>query len=213
MVFLKDEMDEVLSRTDLHPEEKLKLFQTAQQRFSSLMPSLQLAKTPALSTIPETEEPAEEGRAAPGPSAPPKPVVSPFAAVKVPKTFQGNAAEMIEFLDEHPGMFTISHKGEMIIDGQPIPNSNYKDIFYHLFVQKKSDTKGVNQFLDALRELNVPKKIITNRFAKRYIEEGEGPSSSIVKQEGSGMKIAPRKRTPRNRPPGKRPRILYLYHK
>ena len=51
------------------------------------MPSLQLAKTPALSTIPETEEPAEEGKAAPGPSAPQKTIVSPFAAVKVPKTF------------------------------------------------------------------------------------------------------------------------------
>ena len=54
LAFLKDEMDQILSRNDLGIEEKLKLFQAAQGRFSTLKMKDHGSSLPELKTqLPE----------------------------------------------------------------------------------------------------------------------------------------------------------------
>ena len=53
MVFLKDEMDTILNRSDLPADEKLKLFQVAQNRFASIKST---ALQPALTTSTTTAQ-------------------------------------------------------------------------------------------------------------------------------------------------------------
>jgi len=56
MAFLKDEMDQLLLRTDLSAEEKLKLFQSAQHRFDSLKPQVHLSPTAPSTNVARNED-------------------------------------------------------------------------------------------------------------------------------------------------------------
>jgi len=209
MVFLKDEMDQLLLRTDLPVEEKLKLFQTAQHLFDSLKPQVQL--TPAASTpsVVRTEDQEEERaddvepeRPLMGPSAQP---ASAFAraVTKLPKTMQSKGNQLVEFLDEHEGIITATPKGELAIRGESIPGTNFSDLFRHLFIHRKQTPPGLEHFVSALRELNVPRSTLSNRKVIDLLDPEEFHDASNLStsetQTGKGI------------PPGKRPRILYLY--
>jgi len=116
---------------------------------------------------------------------------------------QNKGNQLVDFLDEHPGVFSTTPKGELTIRGNPIPGSNFSDLFHHLFVHRKQTPPGLEHFVAALRDLNVPRSSLSNRKVIELLDQDEfhdaSNVSSSVSQLGKGI------------PPGKRPRILYLY--
>jgi len=215
MVFLKDEMDQLLLRTDLPAEEKLKLFQTAQHRFQALRPDVQSTTAGTTTSTPRAAAADEEEEASPiaegellamGPSTG-VPQSATFARVvtNLPKQYRSKGTQLVEFFDEHPGRFSATSTGEMAIDGKPIPNSNFNDLIRHLYIGHQQTPVGLEHFVSALRELNVPRTSISNRKVIDILNQGElfhSPTGSpTITQKGKG----------RGFPPGKRPRILYLY--
>ena len=219
MVFLKDEMDRILTRNDLPADEKVKLFQVAQHRFDSLKLSVQQqpiapAKAAAAAATAEGDgaQEAEEEQgseieaamdAAPGPSTAVR-AAAPFAAMvaALPKSFQKKGTEMVGFFDQNKDKFGIGPAGELAIDGHVIPHSNFQDLYRYLYSTKKEPPAGFDLFADALRDRNVSHSSISNRNALGHLDPFASPAAPPnLGQSGSG----------RARPPGKRPRILTLY--
>jgi len=211
MVLLKDEMDDILMRADLSPEEKLKLFQTAQHRFASLKPQVQVTSVAQSKAEPTAEEEPQQAVRAEhmGPSS--SVTVSPFAKVlaSLPKTFHKKATDLAEFFDEHKGHFASNAQGELVIDGQAIAKSNFKDLIRHLYIEKRQVPHGLNEFVASLKALNVPRTSLSNKKIIEILDNDpdvfyDSPLGTM--QTGSG-----RLNHNRTKPPGKRPRILFLY--
>ncbi len=150
MVFLKDEMDEILSRSDLPADTKLKMFQVAQHRFGSLRQSIFQQPIAPAKAAPAATAAAEgdvthqpEGEqvneieaamdAAPGPSSAFRTEV-PFTEMvaTLPKGYRKKGTELLGFFDEHKDRFQWGQRGELVVDGKIIPNSNFKDLFRYL---------------------------------------------------------------------------------
>jgi len=135
------------------------------------------------------------------------PQAATFARVvtDLPRQYHSKGTRLVEFFDAHPGRFSATAKGEMAIDGKPIPNSNFNDLVRHLFIHRKQAPVGLDHFAAALRDLNVPRTIISNQKVIDILNQGElfhSPTGSpTITQTGKGSRF----------PPGKRPRILYLY--
>ena len=234
MVFLKDEMDTILNRADLPADEKVKLFQIAQNRFASLkstvlQPSATTATTvtaqlpTATSQADEAEaEVGEEGEveaaALPplGPSSSSIVSVAPYAkAIKeLPTGFQKKAGQLMGFIDEHPAHFAANSKGEMTIQGRAIPHSNFTDLLRQLYIERKQHPIGLNEFLTELSALNVPRTYLSNKKVVKFINKGyyESPKSADVEDQfGTPTSTVKQTGSVLRKPPGKRRRILYLY--
>jgi hypothetical protein len=218
MVFLKDEMDTILTRNDLPADEKVKLFQVAQHRFDTLRHSVMQkpaapAKAAATATATGDEAPEEVNAIeddmyagpAPGPSAAAGSTAR-FAAMvtALPQQYHKKGNEMLEFFDQHGDVFAMGPRGDLVIAGQSIPNSNFKDLFRYLYVNSHTKPIGLDSFVNALGDRNVPRSSLSNRNVIKSLatEVFHSPTATpSPSQDGHG----------RSRPPGKRPRILSLY--
>ena len=203
MVFLKDEMDEILNNENLGAEEKLKLFQTAQHRFGSF--------TNVAEKLPEISSVMPEPAAAPPPAPAPRPVrqLAPVIGQRtsrnsivenIPSHYRNKALALLDHLDNNPEKIGWNDNGELIVNKKLIPNSIIIDIVRHLYISKKGyNPNGVKQFVSALQKSNVAQTLISNK--------------SIIDQLNSIPLASPksRKQTGKGRPPGKIPRVLSLY--
>lgn len=127
----------------------------------------------------------------------------------VPKSSKPKAQRLLDFLQEKQSLISIGAKGELVIGGNTFPNSNIGELLNDTFLRKsKGPVANRDEFLWALNEINVPHEHIPNhsivaslkqfdpiaRYALDYKPHSSG-------QEGEGLR----------RPPGKKPRILYVY--
>lgn len=222
MVFLKDEMDTILTRSDLPADEKLKMFQIAQHRFDALKadvlhPALTAASKSKLETVTdEAEDEAEaDDEGDEEAAASPTPVMgsstsvvdtgAPYSSVMMalPNQYQRKAAKLADFFAAHGGHFGRNSSGQMTIQGKAIPNSNYHDLIRQLYIHRTNMPVGFDTFVGELKKLNVPHHSISNSKAIQLLKPVDvfATPPQVAAQTGEGS----------HKPPGKRPRILYLY--
>lgn len=82
----------------------------------------------------------------------------------VPRSFQKQAQDLLQFIKSHPNTLRWNNKGEMIYKNENLPDSNIADLFHLIFThQKPKNLTAKTEFLQALQELNVPKFYVKNK--------------------------------------------------
>ena len=141
----------------LHPDERLKLFQRLQHRFTEIKHDgdtpIKVAGVSA--NLPEPEPPA--------PAAPPD--FPQILGVNV--RYRTHAKHLVKQLFHDPSTFSVNDRNELVIKGQAVPGSNFVDLVSHVFATSKSRVEGPRpagypEFLSALRDVNAPRTLLIN---------------------------------------------------
>ena len=88
-----------------------------------------------------------------------------------------NADRLLELL-KNAGI-GMNQRGEMVIKGENLPGTNFEDIIHYL-VRNRSTVlapKGFDEITPYIRDLNVPKSLVTNLKARREIYKQRGRGS------------------------------------
>ena len=107
--------------------------------------------------------------------------------------------ELEAFLSKYPHVINRSPNGEIVVHGRTIPNSSFRDSIRHLYTTSKTRHTGANdEFMSALRSLNLPNHLITSKAAKASLKSPmkvspkfstsspESPIKFPLKQTGKG---------------------------
>ena len=102
----------------------------------------------------------------------------------LPKTLQKKGELIVDFIEKSPN-HSITNKGEIVVNGKIIENSNIVDLVHYQLRQRK---KIVNppyaypQFFESLNEMNVPKQIL-KRKEKPISFAAKGKKSSTPEKK------------------------------
>ena len=230
MAFLQTEIEDILTRNDLTPEDKMGLFHNAQQRFSSLhrkttepeavaKPDLSSPAAPAVAAQPAAAQPADDqpvAAADPGSSqAVDVTQLTPSAKraidrllVSVPQAHKKKAMSLLSLLSEN-SLISADSKGQVIISGKRYDGSNFVDLIHGLYSKSKKPTPALTEFGSALYELNIPRSLVVNQHLLQ-----SSPSSSLSIKSSltptSSSKPA-QVRAIEHKPPGGDPSVLKVY--
>lgn len=80
----------------------------------------------------------------------------------VPKPMRKNTANILNVLQTHPDIIQWNKNGEILIHKELIPKSNIVDLIHLLFSKTFKPIQGIEQFMNALVELNIPRNYIKN---------------------------------------------------
>ena len=173
--FLQSEIDDLLSNKQMDPDHKMRLFQMAQQRFTSLRGKHAMEKTTLGGIRTQMEDdvvvpaiPAQQGAplaqvhlAPAGAQALPadqNPLID-----FLPRRSQDKAKKLLHELKRRGAEITEDEGGQMVIADQPIIGSNYKDLLLSLYSSRKGfQPHGQDTFLDALGKATIPHALIGN---------------------------------------------------
>ena len=228
--FLQSEIDDILTNKDMDAQRKTTLFQVAQQRFASLLGKNVMANQPMggiRTQMEHDEEAAVAPPAARALQAAPLQVIPAAQEVAeeddvqiaqligtVPKSQKERAQSLLDFLESKKADLTYDNMGQLVIKGQPVIGSNYQDLILSLYTGRKAFyPQGLDVFINALRQLNVPRGIIKNS----YLLTSKLPAISSNDDENpldlffdtSDHPPASKKRA--HRPPGAAPKVFSVY--
>lgn len=96
------------------------------------------------------------------PDNPEKEIAEISIVDSVPKAMTRHAMNLEKLLKSHPHVITWNKKGEITVNKQHIPQSNIRDLFHMVFYKTTRHFPGKEQFMNTLRQLNVPQSIIKN---------------------------------------------------
>ena len=87
-----------------------------------------------------------------------------------PITFRAKAAEILDRIQES-GHMSWDDKGQLVLDGKSVENSNMVDLVNDVVRNRKTTSPpvGWQAFATGLRSLNIPEEIIGNRDRIQYI--------------------------------------------
>ena len=136
--------------------------------------------------------------------------------LRLPVQYSNKLSDLLNIINANPHIICSSPKGELVINGNIIPDSNFKHSLRELYQHSKSNCIiGFGLLLGALNSLNISPNLISNSVHKAQYEQLQNalpPGNilapyNILKQKGTGIK----KRRKTLGPPGKRPRVLFVF--
>ena len=80
----------------------------------------------------------------------------------IPKQAQKKASALLQLLQDH---LKWNERGEIVVDGEPIPNSHISDLIKYTVVRhfsKKQPPIGSDKYFTVLDKLNIPRSLIVN---------------------------------------------------
>ena len=151
--------------------------------------------------------------------------------LNITKTYTNKFDELSKEIRKHPHKINVASTGEIVLNGKIIPNTSFNNLLRGLFIRNKdSNIHGEEAFVKVLNEINISPGLISHRVPKGILTslrnpEIKGPESSEEfssfvddapgqeeEQEGEGKRSKSKKHSLKiHPPPGKRPRILWLY--
>jgi hypothetical protein len=275
-------MAKVLARKDLSPQDKLSMLSGQQSRFDKIRKDIGVlsggpAPIPAIANSKpehheekaeedENEEKDEEHEEEEDVEAKIDNTFTPTTKlvrqIGVQPQYEQKARNLMSKIRDNPEILRASRTGEIEVNGEVVPESNFDDLFKSMVGRKQNlNLPGIAQFLGALRQMNVrsselsgfevreiykgtkPKGKVQSRLAALRgneqvgTDEAQGEdkffdldeaASAMTKEHRSPLSISaqPRRKlahsaaapsTSKNQqsgkgyPPGKRPKILYVY--
>ena len=228
------EMDRILKRTDLGPEEQAGLYQFAKHRHTGL------DKSAEQDSVDSVKELLESHDAKHAPLASKESLVDIRArhakfASGLRQQFFAKLENALDHIDKYPEIISWNEKDEAILNGKVYPGTNIYSLVKNLYVEQR-DVPHRNEFLYALASTNIPHRHISNRKVLDALNNltatvaDPDPDASLFDlpaQSGQGqcppgIPVSHHKRkSPLGThskgkhpagPLGKRPRVLHLYH-
>ena len=177
MARLQTQMAEVLGRKDLSPQEKLSMLSGQQSRFDKIKKDVGvLSGGPAPMSVPKppapkekAEEEKEEGEEAKEDEEEVEeedveaqeditftPTTKLVRKMGVQPQYEIKARNLMAKIRDNPEIIRASGTGEIEVNGEPIPGSNFNSLFKSMVGRKQNlNLPGIAQFLGALRQMGV----------------------------------------------------------
>ena len=140
-----------------------------------------------------------------------------LTGIRLPQQYHAKFDRLKDFLNAHPKIASKNALNEMILDGNRIPNSNFDDLIRNLYVPKDTyNLTGMSDFISTLKREKLPKDDISSKAAINHLN-ASFTSQGTMKAESTPVKDSKHKgkdskQSGKGVPPGKRPRVLFLYH-
>lgn len=214
LAMLESEIDSLLKDKSMPDDAKLRIIQTSQHRFE------QLASRYSGNVAKHEENEVDPAAGATHATPPAAAAVAPAAAAAVddneeevvdeahghevedrrriltaiPLRYRNKANFVLDLIDKSPNV-RVDDRLRLVLDGKTIVGSNIIDLMNSLYTpRKKFIAIGSQDFLEALRGLNIPASFVSNRYLSN-------PSRKRVLAASSKDIL----------PPGNRVRILRVY--
>ena len=198
MARLQTQMAEVLARKDLSPQDKLSMLSGQQSRFDKIKKDIGVlsggpAPTPAIATPKpdhpkekaeddEEEEKDEELEEEGGEAKLDftfTPTTKLVRQIGVQPQYEQKARNLMSKIRDNPEILRASRTGEIEVNGEPVPGSNFDDLFKSMVGRKQNlNLPGIAQFLGALRQMGVRSNELSGNEVKE-IYKGTKPHGGI----------------------------------
>ena len=235
------QMEAFLLDDKLSDEEKLMLIEQAQQKFKRLksaigpIDNVQPVIVPVAAAAPVVP-PGAPLAAAPAPAAAAGPSAPAVDVIErdLDPSLHADYKALKTMLEKNPKMLRVNMKGELVVKDKLIPGTNYSDVVKAVLSGKHiTTTPGVNELLKGLKSMHASKKSFSSsslisaalfpRMSTRNVKVKPSLSPSITMAPSvtsSSTSVAPspttfpsakRVKPDPNLPPGRSPRVLWLY--
>ena len=182
---LKSDMDSILRRSNLTPQEKLTRLAAVQGRFekirqdagvvfssaaAAIASSPQMAAPPPSTDADDESEEDEKQEATKHESKvedkhdPLLPTSKKIRHFGDKGQYERKARNVMLKIDKYPEIIKANREGELVVNGQAVPDSNFALLFRSVFSKTHDLEKpGINQFLGALQQIGVYCKELSGR--------------------------------------------------
>ena len=136
-----------------------------------------------------------------------------FATADVQHPHKEQYKRFQKFVNAHPGLLDKTKNGEIVIDGRLIPNSNFDHLMKNMY--KTNDRlllTGKENLAIALGKAKISTDLVSDRDFRERIKVVLKSMEKHSPQGGKGFHKRKRAGKPIPPPPGKRPKVLFLYH-
>ncbi len=113
----------------------------------------------------------------------------------------------MQLIQEHPEVLSMDQKGQMIVEGHLVKDTNMLDLVHCLYSSSTVIPRGLPQFTSALETLNIPQTYIANKKLFPVLAELKSSFDTGTLTSYSS-KVKASHSTP---PPGEHPKVLKLY--
>lgn len=234
MTLLQEEMLRTMMRPDLDAQQKLDLISGPTMRFNhlkaitnTLSGSSAAQPSAPVAVTKQVEDKKEEKKEV---KTEPVAVSLDSATDTIAKSYKKKALDLMEKFSANPQVIARNADGELVVNGQAVPGSDFNKLYKTMFTGNGSATMtGMPELLGAMRQLqvssaevvSVPVKKAMSAAPARTLDKHEltlpkeepDPENEGAKRSKSSKKKLSNKnsQTGQGLPPGTRPRILYVY--
>ena len=147
-------LNDILKQTDMGDAQRQKVFNANLERYLELrqqkeneIPTVRIAGKEASETEPEVMSGLSDE----------------LILGNIPKTMRGRASMLLGRLKTRPDVVSWDNTGQVVVDGEPIPQSNITDLISDAMRARKNfNPKGHKEFFRALAKMNMPKDVARN---------------------------------------------------
>ena len=174
---LEEAMKNVLNRSDLHPQEKVKHYTALLQRYLVMVKQGDLETNTLTLSIPPQLHPE-------APQTVPQTPINTESVMDVmtsevlknlPQRSRKNAEYILQKMQDAPDVASWDNTGAFIFQGAPIPGTHIYDLVKTVTgpqgVSRRGPPTGWREFLNTIAELNIPLSTIPNRHLQSEIAE------------------------------------------
>ncbi|MED5363447.1 MAG: hypothetical protein VX790_04625 [Bacteroidota bacterium] len=173
LVSLKGQMGDILERQDLRPDEKVKLYGQAFQRYQNVRDQTQNKPLSVQIVLPASESVSSPSikREIKDEEEIPSDQVCMDIIKSVPKTLKNRAELLLQKLKQHEDVVNWNDRGELIYHGKDVRGSNILDLVNDILRNRKTNPRGWEFFARGLAHMNIPDKLVQNTNRRRVIQQ------------------------------------------
>ena len=163
------DMQNILMQDNLSEDEKVKLYNQALRRYETYERLVTAPSAPQYLPPPQSLPTTASATAAASPATVPAPAqhvehIEREILHSIPKTMKKKGEILLMRMKNDPTNMGWTEKGELIVKGRVIPNSNVVDLVNDVLRQRKNfHPTGRSVFAQALKESNVPRDVVGNQ--------------------------------------------------
>ena len=194
MARVQDQLDAVLNDSSfatLQPDDRLKLLQRLQHRFSEVKHEGDTqVKLAGVSTV------MPEPTVAAAPVAPVSAVLPQLPLIGINGRYHTHAGQLIKHIFQDPSTLSVNERKEIVVKGHPVPGSNAVDLLSDVFATKKSRVEGprppgFSEFLSALKDVNAPRTLLVNpKYSSSLTSSSSNPLNVLHLAHKSRKRIS-----------------------
>ena len=182
---LHEGLQKILNNPNMSEDDKAKLYGHYLQEYLTMRSKQtkvyrEAALPPARELPLPTPQPTAQPTAQPTPP-PGEGVASPHIEREIvetaPKLYKKQAHLLVERIKQDPSM-SWNSRGELVVEGAPVPNSNVVDLVNDMLRRRKSvNPVGWQTFARQLRKSNVPQDLVRNVDRWAFMQQESAPTS------------------------------------
>ena len=180
LVHLDENLDRILTRTDLADSDKQKLYHTNLEHYMGLKdqktretPTVNISLKHGLSD--NTSD-----------NTTPREMDDSVVLDSVPKRMRARAESVLKQLKKHPNMISWNRSGQTNLEGKTIHDSNISDLIVDALRGRQNfNPKGSREFFKILSKINMPRDLIRNESRWKQVnttsnEENESSEDKYI---------------------------------